>query len=90
MSGTETEAGYVRPKDIDNRASLWQRVQWRSLMRVTPGISCLQTGIAHGQRGANGQPGGGLTSTGGSALVTRARASPRKFGFGTAEKSSFV
>ena len=24
-----TPADYVRPKDIDNRASFWQRVQWR-------------------------------------------------------------
>ncbi len=24
-----TQADYVRPKDIDNRASFWQRVQWR-------------------------------------------------------------
>ncbi|HRK68224.1 MAG TPA: lysophospholipid acyltransferase family protein [Hyphomonas sp.] len=25
----QTPAEYVRPKDIDNRASFWQRVQWR-------------------------------------------------------------
>lgn len=30
MSKTDTSStGYVRPKDIDNRASFWQRVQWR-------------------------------------------------------------
>ena len=26
---TDTPPAYVRPKDIDNRASFWQRVQWR-------------------------------------------------------------
>ena len=26
---TQTAPKYVRPKDIDNRASFWQRVQWR-------------------------------------------------------------
>ena len=26
---TDTPPAYVRPKDIDNRASFWQRIQWR-------------------------------------------------------------
>ena len=29
MSDPQQKTGYVRPKDIDNRASFWQRVQWR-------------------------------------------------------------
>ena len=29
MSETHEQSGYVRPKDIDNRAGFWQRVQWR-------------------------------------------------------------
>jgi len=29
MSDPNQQPGYVRPKDIDNRASFWQQVQWR-------------------------------------------------------------
>nr|WP_321361609.1 lysophospholipid acyltransferase family protein [uncultured Hyphomonas sp.] len=29
MSDPQQKTGYVRPKDIDNRASFWQRIQWR-------------------------------------------------------------
>ncbi|HBH44916.1 MAG TPA: lipid A biosynthesis acyltransferase, partial [Hyphomonas atlantica] len=26
---TQDAPKYIRPKDIDNRATFWQRVQWR-------------------------------------------------------------
>ena len=42
----------------------WQRTQCRAPRWDIPGIVCLHIAIAYGQRGSNGQPGGGSISDG--------------------------
>src|SRR5688500_17944843 len=42
----------------------WQRTQCLAVTCSMPGMSWRQTSITNGQREANGQPGGGLTSDG--------------------------